>query len=35
MQGGVPEGKQSSLETGDDRFEEIVHKLRLITFPFP
>jgi hypothetical protein len=35
MQGGVLEGKQSFLETGDDRFEEIVCKLRLITFPFP
>ena len=35
MQGGVPEGKQSSSETGGDKFEEIVRKLRLITFPFP
>ena len=35
MQGGIPEGKQSSSETGDDKFEEIVRKIRLITFPFP
>ena len=35
MQGGVPEGKQSFSETGDDKFEEIVRKIRLITIPFP
>jgi hypothetical protein len=35
MQGGVPERKHSAPDTGNDKFEEMVRKSKLIPFLFP